>query len=194
MGFDCEQCIFSDDGNAQPCYLQLKQEAKDPQQLHHCFSKLNHSGPALLEELYLRDANLKGISIQFKNLKNSDLRGADLHQAYLHKVKFDHSLLDGVNLEDAFLDQVDLRLVKSLKSARWFHTIFSNVLLPEPISLGLSVSMSPKLNRIGRKQSMSTATSKKLIRPAVNMTILVNILNGKWKCVAAIARVTSSGL
>jgi len=101
------------------------------------FHQLDRDGVIRVYGAYLRDADMRGISLAKKNFKESDLTGADLQDARFDRVGFDGSRLDGANFEGAILQRCDLRRATSLRRCKWYETIFDGVRMPTFNSLDL---------------------------------------------------------
>ncbi len=132
MANQCKECPFIYPDGKGECYLLSRKDGKSNGMLKTCFESLDEKGVWELENLYLCGGDLSGLTIQSKHLSGADLTGANLRRAYLFKSSFEHSRLDGVDFENAILDQIDLRTVISMQNVKLHNTILTTVLPPQP--------------------------------------------------------------
>ncbi|WP_041244032.1 ion channel [Gloeobacter kilaueensis] len=116
--------------------MRLNRDGKANDQLRRCFESLGRQEVWLLEDLYLRAADLRGITFQRQRLSRSDLREANLQRAFFHQSSLEGALLDRADCEDAVFAEVDLRQVRSMRGVRLYQAIMKTVLPPPPEVLG----------------------------------------------------------
>jgi hypothetical protein len=122
-------CPLDSESGDTMCVIHSRRDRKRRDDLLPAFAKLEQHGVIRIHRAYLRDADLSGLSLSLKNLRDSELTGVTFDDARFDRVGFDGSCLNGVSFERAILQRCDLRGVTGLKGCRWYETILDGVRL-----------------------------------------------------------------
>jgi len=112
------------------CYLHAKIDGKKRAPLRACLEEQAEKGVIRMDGVHLVEADLSDLTLSLRNFRSSDLTRADFGNVRLSRIGFDGSILDGANFEDAILEKVDMRRVRSMKHIRLHGVIFNEVFMP----------------------------------------------------------------
>ena len=126
---DARECSLECAANQRFCVLHARRRGKSRDELLGAFDELERRGVVRIYDAYLPGADLSGIQLTKKNLRDSDLTGVNFNDGRFDQVGFDGSCLDGASFEKAILQRCDLHGTTGLRNCRWYETILDGVRL-----------------------------------------------------------------